>query len=381
LTVGRRELAIAYTPILAPSSTAEATLDKVMLVISDVTEELERQRLEAGQRELLSMFNRLVHDRRGVIELIEEGDALIERIAAPQRDRLVSLRRDLHTLKGNAGIFGLGTLAAACHDLEGVIQETNELPPPNAVRGLVERWRALRTSLDSLLGDGAVTSLEVDDESLRRLLSAIRAGSPADELVAELESWRLEPTALRLERIGDQARRIATRLGKLGLDVVVEHNRVRLAPEPWAGFWAAFIHVVRNAVVHGIEPSAVRASAGKPAHARIRLASYIDDAELVIAIEDDGPGIDLDAVATAAGTLGLAPRDRGELLQAIFHDGVTTTANVSELSGRGIGMGAVQAACAAMGGRTVVASEPGHFTRIEFRFPAAAQSHRVGHAA
>jgi two-component system chemotaxis sensor kinase CheA len=374
-----RSFEIAYTPIFAAADGGR--LERTMLVITDITEALARERLEAGQRELLTMFNRLMHDRRGVAEFLDEGDALVERIGDARQIDMVALKRSLHTLKGNAGIFGVGSIAAVCHELETTLDQTNEPPRPAVLEALLERWRAMRADLRPLLGDGGAGSLEIDDASMARLVAAIRSGQPADALLAELESWRMEPTSLRFERIADQARRIAARLGKTGLDVVIEHNDVRLAPEPWAAFWAAFIHVVRNAVDHGIESAATRASRGKPARGRITLASSVQDGVVVIAIEDDGAGIDLGAIAASATRLGLDVSEKDTRIAAIFHDGVTTATEVGELSGRGVGMGAMQAACAAMGGTTVVTSEPGRFTRVELRIPAVGLAARVQLAA
>src|SRR5262249_39180748 len=92
-------------------------------------------------------------------------------------------------------------------------------------------------------------------------------------LIAErLASWKLEPTVLRLNRVSEQAQRIAQRLNKGPLSVNVHHDDLRLEPSRWASFWSAFVHVVRNSVDHGIEALPERTAAGKPTPGVLALA-------------------------------------------------------------------------------------------------------------
>ncbi len=86
-------------------------------------------------------------------------------------------------------------------------------------------------------------------------------------------------------------------------------------------------------------------------------------------MSDDGRGIDWKTLAHKASEKGLPHGTEPELIEALFQDGITTTAQVNEYSGRGIGMGAVRAACQARGGSIKISSQPGQGTRVEFRFP------------
>jgi two-component system chemotaxis sensor kinase CheA len=149
---------------------------------------------------------------------------------------------------------------------------------------------------------------------------------------------------------------------------------VRLDHDRWAPFWGAFVHVVRNAVDHGLEDPETRAAIGK-AIPRIGLRTYeiVEGAagQLILEISDDGRGIRWEAVAAKAAKVGLPHATRDDLAAALFAEGLSTRDAVTETSGRGVGLGAVREACAALGGRIEVESTSGVGTTFRFRFPLA----------
>jgi len=132
---------------------------------------------------------------------------------------------------------------------------------------------------------------------------------------------------------------------------------------------------VRNAVDHGIERSETRLAAGKPAVATIMLEARRTGDSFVVALTDDGGGIDLDGLRHAArGRLdlddaALAALTDQETLELIFRPGFSTSATVSELSGRGVGMDAVRSAVGALGGKVSVASTQGAGTTVSLTLP------------
>lgn len=123
----------------------------------------------------------------------------------------------------------------------------------------------------------------------------------------------------------------------------------------------ALLHVVRNAVDHGIESAAERIAAGKPAQATIRLHAMQLGSEVIIAVTDDGDGIDLDRVRDKATRLGIDTAGLGddEVTQLIFRSGFSTASFVSDISGRGVGLDAVRASVEAARGRVEIRSTRG----------------------
>ncbi len=135
------------------------------------------------------------------------------------------------------------------------------------------------------------------------------------------------------------------------------------------------LHVLRNAVDHGIEPPGQRAAAGKPSPAIIRLSAARQSDEVVIEIADDGRGIDPAAIRATAAKRNLATPEalaampEPELLELIFAPGFSTAGAVTNISGRGVGMDAVRAAITQLGGRVTLHSTLGTGTTIRFHLP------------
>jgi len=128
------------------------------------------------------------------------------------------------------------------------------------------------------------------------------------------------------------------------------------------------VHVVRNAIDHGIESPEERERAGKPAQATLRLRTYQTEDAFLLELADDGPGIDRESLLHAAQRRGLPVESDATLADLVFMEGVSSREQVSELSGRGVGMSAVLEACQAEGGQLEVKTEKNQGTCFQFRF-------------
>jgi two-component system chemotaxis sensor kinase CheA len=135
------------------------------------------------------------------------------------------------------------------------------------------------------------------------------------------------------------------------------------------------LHLVRNAIDHGIEPPDVRLTAGKSRVAKLTLAAFYEGNHVHILIEDDGGGIDVDEVRRRAVELGVVDRQeidslpQEEILNVIFHPGFSTKTSVSTVSGRGIGMDVVRSALESLKGTIDVNTKVGQGTQFVLRLP------------
>ena len=131
------------------------------------------------------------------------------------------------------------------------------------------------------------------------------------------------------------------------------------------------LHLVRNAIDHGIEPPEARLAAGKPRYGTVRVHATQLGSEVVVTVADDGRGIDLAQVRQRAGEAGDAIDGVGddEAIYAIFRSGLSTAATVSEVSGRGVGLDVVRASLASVRGRVEVHSEPGAGSEFRLSVP------------
>jgi signal transduction histidine kinase len=183
-----------------------------------------------------------------------------------------------------------------------------------------------------------------------------------------LQGLRREPVSARLERAKAMIVDASVKLGKTPPRVEIRHGDLRLPPGPWAPFWTILAHVLNNAVDHGIENDAERRSAGKPVPANIGLTSRIAGDEIIVEVRDDGRGIDWERVRTLAVERNLPSQTQRDLEQALFADGFSLKYQVSEISGRGVGLAAVRNVVSAMGGKIEVESTHQVGTTWRFRF-------------
>jgi signal transduction histidine kinase len=356
---GGRTFRVRYRPVVEADR-----LVRLLLVVRDATAEIEAERAQREARELQAVASHVMRDRGAFAAFLEECDALVGTVAS-SRD-CGEVRRALHTLKGSAAVFGLESVAEAAHRSEDRLAQQGSVPA--AASEAVDAWREARARIEATFGDRdrrVVTLDETEYERFVRDLSAARVGR---ELVEQVQSWRSLPTRSLLERLARQVERVAARAGK-PVHVEIRDPGTRLPREDMGAFWTGLVHVVRNAVDHGLEETSVRLACGKPAVGRVVLEVERDAEQFAVAIRDDGRGIDWEAVARKAAALGLAASSPIDLERALFHEGLSTRDEVTDLSGRGVGLGAVRAAVHALGGRVHLETESGAGTCFRFVFP------------
>jgi two-component system chemotaxis sensor kinase CheA len=177
---------------------------------------------------------------------------------------------------------------------------------------------------------------------------------------------RMVPVATIADQLHRAVRDVARSLGKhVRFDVT--GGETELDRSVLVQLSDTLLHLVRNAVDHGIETDERREAAGKPPEATVRLHAMQLGAEVIIAVSDDGRGIDVESVRRMAARQGVDTDGMNdeETLQLIFRSGLSTASFVSDISGRGVGLDVVRASVAAASGRVEVRSEPGRGT--EFR--------------
>jgi two-component system chemotaxis sensor kinase CheA len=230
----------------------------------------------------------------------------------------------------------------------------------NALAHLATRAAAFDTSLARAL---AANQAEID-----RLTGAMHRA------VISVRMITLARTFQRLPRI---VRETASRLGRevvfdvTGGDVQADKSIVD-------GLFEPLMHVLRNAVDHGIETQAARRAAGKPEAGHIVLAASRAGDQIVITVSDDGAGIDTARVRQVAKTRGIMDPaaidalDDRDAAALIFAPGFSTAASITEISGRGVGMDVVRSSVEGLGGRVSVETTPGHGSTVRMALPQAA---------
>jgi two-component system, chemotaxis family, sensor kinase CheA len=265
----------------------------------------------------------------------------------------------------------------------GVTVSAEAFPAPEPLPGTAETVRVELSQLDDLIS-GASELFRFTANSLRSL------GAPENkfafdnatrhlrrrfvELEEQLIRLRLVPAGEVLARAAARGGRMAARrLGKevefeiVGGEVGIDKSLADAIADP-------LLHLVRNAVTHGIESAEERQAAGKSSIGQIKLAAFSQGSRIHITVTDDGRGIDWDRIVAAASAQGIEsnPSDLStdQCLRLIFRPGFSTAQDVSELAGRGIGLDVVDRAMAQAGGEVRVTTEAGRGTTFAMIVPA-----------
>jgi chemosensory pili system protein ChpA (sensor histidine kinase/response regulator) len=191
-------------------------------------------------------------------------------------------------------------------------------------------------------------------------------------LQRQITRLRLVPLDTVFRRLLRPVRDAARQEGKLvdlqfvGTDVQLDKSIVEV-------LYAPLLHLVRNAVSHGIEPPALRQTLGKPTVGTIRIVATQRHNSVLLSVQDDGCGLDFDAILAKARAMNLvdviSPPSREQLLPLIFRPGFTTEAMVTDLSGRGVGLDVVAREISTLNGSLLVDSKDGQGTNVRIALP------------
>jgi len=257
-------------------------------------------------------------------------------------------------------------------------------PSPIATAHVAQR-EAVRVSADRLdllvdtIGELVITEAMIQRHSDPRLLpveqqrNLERLGKLSRELQRIGLDVRMVPVRPVFQKMTRLVRDLARKSGRDvelrtgGEETELDRSVVDLLTDP-------LIHLLRNAVDHGIEPDpATRVAAGKPARAVIDLRAYHEGGSIVLEVEDDGRGLDRDAILDKAVRRGLLPAGAQpadhEIHDLIFLPGFSTAAQVTEVSGRGVGLDVVRRNLEELRGGMEIDSQPGRGCRFRFRLP------------
>ncbi len=262
------------------------------------------------------------------------------------------------------------------------------VPEIESLRSISETVRVDIRKLDELMNlvgelviqRGAIADLAMrlsaDADTARFGVELGRTSKLLDRKLKELQAGVLDVRMVPLRQIFEKLARVVRRLrrdfGKevelefRGADTELDKLIVEQLVDP-------LVHVVRNAFDHALEPAAEREAAGKPPIGRILVRAFQRGNHVVIEVEDDGRGMDVDAIRSKAIQQGLVAENQqlthGETLNLVFEAGLSTCDAVSETSGRGVGMDVVASNLAEMGGMVDLASIRGQGTTVTITLP------------
>ncbi|TGD41915.1 chemotaxis protein CheA [Pseudotabrizicola sediminis] len=261
-----------------------------------------------------------------------------------------------------------------------VPQEPPAARVPQANAGSSENVRVPAGKLDDIMDQ--LGELVIAQARLHQIAAATKNADlesiveEVERLVTGLRDATLSVRMLPIESVFGKFRRVVRDLSvELGKDVAlaVEGGETELDKTVIDRLSEPLVHMIRNSMDHGLEDAARRQASGKPARGKVTLSARQEGGEVLISIEDDGAGLDTDAICKRAIERGLLAADAqpnpAEIHQMIFAPGFSTASTLSSVSGRGVGMDAVRSAVEALRGQTEIVTVPGRGTRVTLRLP------------
>ncbi|NLG85984.1 MAG: chemotaxis protein CheA [Firmicutes bacterium] len=230
---------------------------------------------------------------------------------------------------------------------------------------LVGELVIIKTRLDQLLLTHGISEIEETLKSLSRV-----AGGLQDAVMKA----RMVPLAQVFNRFPRMVRDLSRELGR-EVEFTIEGEETELDRSVIDEIGDPLVHLLRNAIDHGIEPPAERQGKGKPAVGRVQLSAGYEGNHVLIMVADDGEGIDQQRVLARAQEKGLITSEQArrltsdEIYRLLFLPGFSTSEIVSDVSGRGVGLDVVQNKIESLGGTVEVSSIPGQGTRFSIRLP------------
>ncbi len=377
-----RDLALSYEPIRAKN---ESVLGFVV-VSTDKTDELRLERQAEIEKKKGKMILKIVNGKLQFIKLLQSAgefiDAFPAKIAELEGDALYNeCFRVIHTLKGGFSTFFMHDVTELLHEYESRIKDME--PGDDVVDVVKEVFSKLEDLLDefmieysSLVGEESWRNVSVKVAyDVRDIQDFVSNANNLDNVIdiKKLIDQRISrvPAKTFLNTLKDEAIDHCRRQGKRinGLEVIGED--VKVYPDFFGTFVSMSIHLLRNSIDHGLEMPHQRKEAGKHEVGKIEMIIREDSENLYVFFKDDGKGINTDVIKTKAIEKGMIVEGMSEkeIQMLIFDAGFSTASQVTDTSGRGVGMDAVKDFVESHGGTIDLNSTLGQGTEFIMKFP------------
>jgi two-component system chemotaxis sensor kinase CheA len=356
-TIKGNSSAIGHTRMAALTHAMETRLDDVRNGVAPVTRELVEALLKAG--DVLKLLRDEVETHRMADVDVEAATAAVERRAGLREALPPEGTREKRGRRA-APAASSTTIRIDVARLDALLNLVGEL--------VIDRTRLVQLgkNIAARFGDHRV----IDDLQL----TALHIVGIVDELQEQMMKSRMLPIESVFSRLPRVVRDIASKQAKQ-IDFIIEGKDTELDRSVIEEIGESLLHLIRNSVDHGLEPPAERVAAGKPPIGKLRLSAHHTDNHIVITLDDDGRGVPLDNVkrkAVERGAITAAQADRMtdvEAVQLIFEAGLSTARELSDVSGRGVGMDIVRANIEKINGSVEVSTRRSRGTTFTIRLP------------
>jgi two-component system chemotaxis sensor kinase CheA len=373
-----------------PLRNEDQQIDGVVVVATDITSLVEARRQAEHDKEYAKLIINMIKSKNEMGRFIRESQGMLkdmrQAISKPASEwDSESIFRCLHTLKGGAALFSVATVAESCHHAETRLTDYKNAATEANANLLKSQCQAVELQFDKflletkeILGSSILSQerlLEVSVGELNYLLEKL-AAYPQAKTVAEnvLAHLLYEPVKNFFEPYKEVSFRVAEKENKMLRNVEFKNDMIPVVPEVYGPLFATFVHAFRNAVDHGIETPEVRYKAGKMEGGEILVKFERQDLPtptLKISLADDGGGVNPEKIRARLLSKGINTESENdfEVIQHIFDSSFSTKEQVTETSGRGVGMDAIKYEVTQLGGKVWVESKVGFGSTLYVEVP------------
>ncbi len=300
----------------------------------------------------------------------QAGSADVIRVNLDKLEKLAAMMEELQVAK-----IEIDDHLASAQQLRNLVQDLTSSWRRNSAAGSAS---LSRQEFDELLKRSADTITELDVASVRTHRAMSSSTNRLNILVESLQSnvrmMRLVPVATLLRPMSRLVRDIARELEKK-VHFEISGDEIEIDRVVLDGIHDPFVHLLRNALDHGIESPQQRIAKGKPAEGNLRVSVSSEGSQVVMTVQDDGDGISVERIAASArkkkivSEAELAAMGRDDILGLIFRPGFTSKEIITNISGRGVGLDVVVANLRKLKGSVQVETDEGKGTRFILRLP------------
>ncbi len=367
-----RNIALEYFPL----RNTDNVMEGIVVVASDITSLVEAKKQAEHDREYAKLIINLVQNKTEIGRFVRESQTLLSDLqtglkATWENADTEFLFRQLHTLKGGAALFSIQEMAEFCHNAETTLADFKETASADKFQLLKEQSSHIASSFagfikksEEILGNSAMATerqLEIPVSKFQAALTKIEDKVHNSEVTQILLSeFAMENVGSFFSSYNDIAQRVAASQEKQLNPVEFTNADLKVLPEVYSSLFATFVHSFRNSVDHGIESPFEREEKGKPAAGTITVNFSLleNNSCLLIRIDDDGNGVNPAKIREklAKKDIDTSKESDHEVIQHIFDSQFSTRDQVTETSGRGVGMDAIKYAAEELNGRCWVES-------------------------
>lgn len=365
-----RYVKFLYNPLYSSSG----QLEKVIVVVSDISEVIKNQKAAELQAERVEKISYAANNIESYKGFLDEANLLVsltsENFSAKVLDphSFAELQRHLHTLKGMLGIFFFNQLASGIHAIEDILSTEKEGSVSHGQekwKNWVDAWKSETKDIDLSLGlDKNKDFFSVKKRKVD-YISSYAKNQNLPELIELCDSLSRFEIAQVFDKYSSYLKELSSRRPEKKASIKFAESSCEIAYNEIKKVDTAIIHILRNCLDHGIEETEERVAIAKPEEGMIEFACTRKHDSITLTIADDGKGIDGDKLAEKALESGFWTNEElkeaswEDKINLIFAPNLSSKDEVTELSGRGVGMDAVKETMLAMGGEISISSKPG----------------------